>query len=75
MQQRAVRIGLKILGHVIVIVLLYLVFSFSLFLGLQVRPMYGNIGLLITALLVATYVYFGFIRKRKSSQVGGNQGE
>lgn len=64
MQQRAVRVGLKILAHVIVIALLYLVFSFSLFLGLQVRPLYGNIGLLITALLVAAYVYFGFMRKR-----------
>ena len=75
MQQKAVRIGLKILGHAIVIVLLYLVFSFSLFLGLQVRPMYGNIGLLITALLVAAYVYFGFIRKPRISQVDGDQGE
>ena len=75
MQQKAVRTGLKILGHVIVIVLLYLVFSFSLFLGLQVRPMYGNIGLLITALLVAAYVYFGFIRKRKVSRADGDQGE
>ena len=75
MQQKTVRIGLKILGHAIVIVLLYLVFSFSLFLGLQVRPMYGNIGLLITALLVAAYVYFGFIRKPRIPQVDGNQGE
>ena len=74
MQQEAVRIGLKILGHVVVIALLYIVFSFSLFLGLQVRPMYGNIGLLITALLVAAYVYFGFIRQRKSSRVDGDQG-
>ena len=75
MQQKAVRTGLRILGHVIVVVLLYIVFSFSLFLGLQVRPMYGNIGLLITALLVAAYVYFGFIRKRKTSRAGDDQGE
>ena len=75
MQQKAVRIGLKILCHAVVILAIYVWFSFSLFLGLQVRPVYGNIGLLITALLVAAYVYFGFIRKPKISQVGGNQGE
>ena len=57
------------------IVLLYPVFSFSLFPGLQVRPMYGNTGLLITALLVAAYVYFGFIRKRKTSRADGDQGK
>lgn len=75
MQQRAVRIGLKILGRVIVIVPLYPVFSSSLFPGLQIRPPYGNIGLLTTALRVAAYVHFRFIRKRKIFQVDGNQGE
>ena len=74
MQQKAVRIGLKILCHVLVILAIYLWFSFSLFLGLQVRPLYGNIGMLVTLLLVAAYVYFGFIRKRKNSRVDGDQG-
>ena len=64
MRQRTVNIGLKILGHAIAIALIFLAFTFSLFLGLQVRPALGNIGLIVTALLVAAYVYFGFIRKR-----------
>ena len=57
------------------ILAIYLWFSFSLFLGLQVRPLYGNIGMLVTLLLVAAYVYFGFIRKRRISRVNGDQGE
>ena len=64
MRQKAVRIGLKILSHAAAILAIWLALTFSLFLGLQVRPMFGNIGLVITALLVAAYVYFGFIRKR-----------
>ena len=36
---------LKILAHAAAIMCLYLAFSFVLFLGLQVNPVYGNIGL------------------------------
>ena len=75
MQGKSRRIGLKIFSHAVVILAIYLWFSFSLFLGLQVRPLYGNIGMLVTLLLVAAYVYFGFIRKRRISRVDGNQGE
>ena len=75
MQSKSRRIGLKILCHAVVILAIYLWFSFSLFLGLQVRPLYGNIGMLVTLLLVAAYVYFGFIRKRKVAQVGSGQDE
>ena len=31
-------------------------------LGLQVSPLYGNIGLGVTGVLVALYVYLGFVR-------------
>ena len=75
MRSKPVRTGLKILCHAAVILAIWLWFSFSLFLGLQVRPLYGNLGMLVTLLLVAAYVYFGFIRKRGNSQAGGNQGE
>jgi len=75
MQGKSRRIGLKILCHAVVILAIYLWFSFSLFLGLQVRPLYGNLGMLVTLLLVAAYVYFGFIRKRRISRVNGDQGE
>jgi hypothetical protein len=53
----------KILAHLAAIVGLYLAFSFALFLGLQVSTAYGNIGLLVVAVLVAFYVYLSFIRK------------
>ena len=75
MQPKGIQIALKILGHVAVIFALYLVFSFSLFLGLQVRPMFGNIGILVTALLVCAYVYFGFVRKRGPEKTVSNQSE
>ena len=58
------RVAIKIMIHTGVVALLYLAFSFALFLGLQVRPLYGDIGLGVTAMLVAAYVYFGFIRRR-----------
>ncbi len=54
----------RVLAHAGAIVLLCLAFSFALFLGLQVEPMYGNIGLALTAALLAAYVYFGFVRRK-----------
>ena len=42
---------------------LCLAFSFVLFLGLQVNTLYGNIGLVAIAVLVALYVYLGFVRR------------
>ena len=53
----------KILLHAAAIIGLYVVFSSVMFLGLQVSPVYGNIGLVVCAALVALYVYIGFIRK------------
>ena len=54
---------LKIVGHSAVIIGLYLAFSFALFLGLQIDPTYGNIGLLAVAVLAGCYAYLGFFRK------------
>jgi len=62
MQKRQVRAVFRVIAHAIAIALLYLVASFALFLGLQVQPLYGNIGLGVTAVLTAAYVYVGFIR-------------
>ena len=53
----------KILVHAAAIIGLYLAFSFALFLGLQVNPMYGNLGLLAVGGLVVLYVYVVFGRK------------
>lgn len=53
----------KILAHAAVLIGLYLAFSFALFLGLQVRPLYGNIGVGAVAVMAGFYVYIGFIRR------------
>ena len=57
------RKALKVLAHVATLASLYLVFSFALFLGLQVAPIYGNIGIAVTVALAALYVYIGFVGK------------
>lgn len=54
----------KVLLHAAGIIAIYLAFTFSLFLGLQVEPLYGNAGLVFTATLAAAYVYFGWIRRK-----------
>ncbi len=57
------RCDLKVLAHAAAIIGLYLAFSFALFLGLQVNPLYGNIGLVAIAVLAVFYVYIGFLKK------------
>ena len=42
---------------------LYLAVLFVLFLGLQVNSVYGNVGLVAVGVLVALYVYLGFVRR------------
>ena len=54
---------MRILAHAGAVIGLYLAFSFALFLGLQVDPLYGNIGLVAVGILVASYVYLGFVRR------------
>ncbi len=54
---------LKILVHVVALAVLYLVVSGAMFLGLRVDPFYGNIRLVVSGVLVALYVYVGFVRK------------
>ena len=53
---------LRILAHIAAIAALWLAFSFALFLGLQVEPLYGNIGIGAAVALAAAYVYFGWLR-------------
>ncbi|MXW66136.1 MAG: hypothetical protein F4Z72_03840 [Gemmatimonadales bacterium] len=55
---------LRIAAHVAVIALLYLMFSFSLFLGLQVNTTYGNIGMVVSIGAVIAYVLV--VRRRRS---------
>ncbi len=60
----ATRTIVRVLVHAAALAGLYAAFSFALFLGLQVRPMYGNLGLVLVAVLCGAYVYLGFIRRR-----------
>ncbi|MCY4429071.1 MAG: hypothetical protein OXC11_01590 [Rhodospirillales bacterium] len=54
---------LRFFAHAGAVAALLLLFLFAMFLGLQVLPIYGNIGLVATAVLAVVYVYVGFIRK------------
>ena len=54
---------LKIAAHVVAIIGLYLAFSGALFLGLQVDVVYGSVAAVIAIILIALYVWFGFVRK------------
>ena len=56
--------ALRVVGHVAAIVLLYLMFSFSLFLGLQVNTTYGNIGMVVSAAAAVAYVLW--VRRLRS---------
>ena len=52
-------------GHSAAIVLIYLMFSFSLFLGLQVSTTYGNIGMVATAGAAIAYVIWVWRRRSR----------
>ena len=49
MRTVATRFVGKVLVHAAIIAALYVAFSFALFLGLQVHPMFGNLGLVLVA--------------------------
>ncbi len=50
------KVALRVAGHLAAIVLIYLMFSFSLFLGLQINTVYGNIGMVLSAGAALAYV-------------------
>lgn len=64
MRVQAARMAWTVVLHAAVIAGLYVAFSFALFLGLQVHPMLGNLGMVAVAVLGGVYVYLGFIRRR-----------
>ena len=65
MWRRRGLVVLRVSAHAGAITLLCLMFSFALFLGLQVEPLYGNIGVALTVAAAAVYVYFGFVRRKR----------
>ncbi len=75
MKQNWARILLTALTHAAVLFALVIAFSFSLFLGLQVHPILGNLGIITVGLLAVLYVYIGWvkpIRRAKSASNDGN---
>jgi len=62
MQQNWARILLMILIHAAVLFALVIAFYFALFLGLQVHPMLGNLGIITVVLLVVLCVYIGWVK-------------
>lgn len=66
--------ALKILIHLAALAGLCLAFLFSLFLGLQVRPLYGNVGIAATVVLAGIYVYFGILRRSRRTKLGKTTG-
>lgn len=53
----------RILVRIGVVAGLYLVFSFVLFLGLQVDPAWGNAGIAVIVILAALCARFGLARR------------
>ena len=72
MQQNCTKILLTILIHVAVLIALFLAFSFALFLGLQVHPMLGNLGIITVVLLAVLYVYIGWIKPNRCTRTASN---
>ena len=56
------RKALKPLARIAVLIGIYVVFAVSLGLRLQVSPLYGNVGVWVTGVLFALYLYLGFVR-------------
>ena len=54
-ERSALRVALRVAGHIAAIVMIYLIFSFSLFLGLQVSTVYGNICMAVSAAAAIAY--------------------
>ena len=62
MKQNWARILLTALTHAAVLFALVIAFYFSLFLGLQVHPILGNLGIITVGLLAVLYVYIGWVK-------------
>ena len=62
MKQNWARILLTALIHAAVLFALIIAFYFALFLGLQVHPILGNLGIITVGLLAVLYVYIGWVK-------------
>lgn len=65
MRRRWVLVVRRVLVHAGAIAVLCLMFSFALFLGLQVEPPYGKVGVVLIVAMAVGCVYFGVIRRKR----------
>ncbi len=62
---RGLRVATKLLAHAAAIFGLWVLFRITMFLGLQVNPTYGDIGVAATGIAAVLYIYFGFFHRRR----------
>lgn len=72
MKQTWARILLTVLIHAAVLCALVIAFYFALFLGLQVHPMLGNLGIITVGLLAVLYVYIGWVKPIRRAKSASN---
>lgn len=72
MKQNWARILLTVLIHAAVLCALVIAFYFALFLGLQVHPMLGNLGIITVGLLAVLYVYIGWVKPIRRAKSASN---
>ena len=72
MKQNWARILLTALIHAAVLFALVIAFYFALFLGLQVHPMLGNLGVITVGLLAVLYVYIGWVKPIRRARSASN---
>ena len=73
MQQNWARILLIILIHAAALFALVIAFYFSLFLGLQVHPMLGNLGIITVVVLAVLYVYIGWVKPIRRAKTASDE--
>ncbi len=72
MKQTWARILLTALIHAAVLCALVIAFYFALFLGLQVHPILGNLGIITVGLLAVLYVYIGWVKPIRRAKSASN---
>ena len=68
MKQNWARILQMTMIHAAALFALFIALSFALFLGLQVHPMLGNLGIVTVGLLAVLYVYIGWVKPARRAR-------
>lgn len=62
---RGLKVAMKLLMHAAALFGLWVLFRATMFLGLQVNPTYGDLGVIATGVALVLYIYFGFFHRRR----------